>query len=987
MTNLKFTIPLTLFAVGASATINAEAENRPNIILILGDDYSCGEHGFYGNNIINTPNIDNLSEESVWFDNFYVGPTSSPTRAQLLSGRHEFRCGITHTMYPRAYMRLDEKLLPEYLVDEGYATAHFGKWHLGNDVFDDEYSARARGFQHSIVSDYREHFDPVMLCDGEYKAYKGFREDVLFDKAEEWMSDRLEGDEPFFCYIATNSAHSPYGCPDEYKENYTGKLKGHGDTYYGMIENLDKNVGEIVEFLKDRGEYDNTLLIYLPDNGHTYNGYNADMRGGKNSEYRGGSRVPCLMHCPTMFSGGVKVEELAGGIDLLPTLSDLLNINLKKKVDGVSLAPLLTGEKEVLKDRFMVSHTGRWADGEAENSKYTKYAVQNRRYRLVNNKELYDIEADPSEKNNIIDQHPTLVAKMRKFYDKWWAESLPEMVNDAKSLAEGGSRLSIEDVAFRELGKEQEVTYPLVLDMVHHNPGEATYESSYNNPAMMKSMGYNGKVYFLFESPMLAINWESVDANILPAGSEDRAWVDQKAEEIRAMQATCTQAGMLTMAQSDFILFPKRLVELYELADKMGDARDAEVERLIRAQITEMFDQFPLLDGLVTRIGETYLHDAPYHVGKINNKSNPEKTIIPLLEILRDEICVKRNKLLIFRTWVSFDRNLKDYMSVSNGVEPHENLIISVKHCEGDFHRANSFSKVIGEGRHKQIIEVQCAREYEGKGAYPNYIANGVIEGFEEHDAMAEESLNSIGEFALRHPDLYAGVWTWTRGGGWNGPYIKDEMWCDLNSWVVAQWAANPTQREEDLFNRYAAEKLYLQGEDISKFRRLSLLSADAVVRGKNTVQADISPWWSRDEGIGWPIFNKGADLNRVVKQKGESVEIWKEIVALAEEIKWADDQTKEHIVGSCYYGLHLYEIYQAVVGLCVAELQDDREAMARNIELYDSAWDRYNALSAKYSSLATLYTKEYRQQYQATHADSNVDRLRKKVLDFQISE
>ncbi len=959
------------------ATVGINAAEQPNVILILGDDYSCGEHGFYGNDIIQTPNLDTLAKESVWFDNFYVGPTSSPTRAQLLSGRHEFRCGITHTRYPRAYMRLDEKLLPEYLLEEGYSTAHFGKWHLGNDVFDDEYSARARGFEHSIVSDYREHFNPVMLYNGEHKSYKGFREDILFDEAPAWMSEQIESDKPFFCYIATNSAHMPYGCPEEYIDRYRGRLQGAGDTYYGLVNNIDDNVGEIIQYLKDRGEYENTLLIYLSDNGHTYSGYNANMRGGKNSEYRGGTRVPYLMHCPVMFEGGRKIGEMAGGVDMLPTLADLLDFNIEKEVDGVSLKPLLDGKKRELKDRFMVCHTGRWADGEATNSKYRKYAVQNRRYRLVNNEELYDIESDPSETKNIIDEHPKLVANMRSFYDKWWAESLPEMINDKLSLNQGGSRLSIEDVEFRELQREQEYKLPLVLDMVHHNPGEPTYESSYNNPAMMSSMGYNGKIYFLFESPMLAINWESVDKNILPEGCEDREWVDNKAMQIKTMQANCTQAGLLTLAQSDLVLFPKRLVELYNLEESMGDPRNEEIERLIRAQINEMFDQFPLLDGLVTRIGETYMHDAPYHMGNIDDKNSPEKTIIPLLKILRDEICVKRGKLLIFRSWESFDRNLIDYMKVSDGVEPHENLILSIKHCEGDFHRSNPFSKVIGEGQHKQIIEVQCAREYEGKGAYPNYIANGVIEGFEEYDTMPQEQLNSIGEFARKHPDMYAGVWTWTRGGGWHGPYIKDEMWCDLNAWVMAQWAIDPTQREEDVFNRYATDMLQLNGDDVAKFRRLCLLSADAVVRGKNTIEADISPWWSRDEGIGWPIFNKGADLERIVEQKAEAVDIWREIVGLAKSINWADNHTKQHVIGSCCYGLHLYKIYQAVVNLRVAELQDDKAAIAKWIESYDAAWIQYNTLATKYSNIATLYTQEYRQGYQKTHADSEVDRLR----------
>ncbi|GAL79474.1 hypothetical protein JCM19274_1982 [Algibacter lectus] len=352
-----------------------------------------------------------------------------------------------------------------------------------------------------------------------------------------------------------------------------------------------------------------------------------------------------------------------------------------------------------------------------------------------------------------------------------------------------------------------DVASPLILDMVHHNPGEAPYQSAYNDPAVIKEMGYNGKVYFLFESPALAINWESVDPDILPKGSEERQWVDAKAAQIKEMHARSKAQDMAIYAMSDLVLFPKRLIEKFGIENTFGDPNNALTEKFIRAQINEMFDQFPDLDGLVVRIGgETYLHDAPYHQGAIENKKSPEKTIIPLMKILKEEICEKRNKQLIFRTWIAFDKNIKDYLEVSDAIEPHDNLVISIKHCEGDFHRSNAFSKVIGQGRHRQIIEVQSAREYEGKGAYPNYIANGVIDGFEEHASMPKEQINSISEFVEKRPDLYAGIWTWSRGGGWEGPYIKSEMWCDLNAWVMAQWGQNTNKSEEFIFNRYATD-------------------------------------------------------------------------------------------------------------------------------------------------------------------------------------
>jgi hypothetical protein len=520
-------------------------------------------------------------------------------------------------------------------------------------------------------------------------------------------------------------------------------------------------------------------------------------------------------------------------------------------------------------------------------------------------------------------------------------------------------------------------TEPLILDMVHHNPGEAPYETKYNDPAVIKEMGYNGKVYFLFESPALAINWESVDKDILPKGTEDRKWVDAKATQIKKMHAACKAEDMAIYAMSDLVLFPKRLIEKYKIQDTFGNPNDELTEKLVRAQINEMFDQFPDLDGLVVRIGETYLHDAPYHKGAIDDKTNPQKTIIPLINILKEEICEKRDKQLIFRTWGAFDTNMDDYLAVSEGVEPHKNLIISIKHCEGDFHRANNFSKVIGQGRHKQIIEVQSAREYEGKGAYPNYIANGVIDGFEEHARMPEEQINSIQEFVNTKPELYAGIWTWTRGGGWNGPYVKDELWCDLNSWVMAQWGQNTDKSEEFIFDRYATERLHLKEDDVAKFRKLCLLSAEAVVRGRNSTYRDMNPWWTRDQGIAWPMVVKGdLEQERNLAQKDESIAKWEQIVKLAKSIDWQNEETKNHAIGSSEYGLKLYEIYRTLVYMKYAEDKGNTKDVQKWIKAYDKAWEQYDKLAEKYTTIATLYTQDYKRHI-ANNADIKVNNLR----------
>jgi hypothetical protein len=537
--------------------------------------------------------------------------------------------------------------------------------------------------------------------------------------------------------------------------------------------------------------------------------------------------------------------------------------------------------------------------------------------------------------------------------------------------------LALAFLTFLGVNAQDKNMAPLILDMVHHNPGEAPYETKYNDPAVIKEMGYNGKVYFLFESPALAINWESVDKDILPKGTEDRKWVDAKAAQIKKMHAACKAQDMAIYAMSDLVLFPKRLIEKYGIEDTFGNPNNELTEKLVRAQINEMFDQFPDLDGLVVRIGETYLHDAPYHKGAIDDKTNPEKTIIPLINILKEEICEKRDKQLIFRTWGAFDVNMDDYLAVSEGVEPHENLIISVKHCEGDFHRANNFSKIIGQGRHKQIIEVQSAREYEGKGAYPNYIANGVIDGFEEHARMPEERINSIQEFLDTKPELYAGVWTWSRGGGWDGPYIKDELWCDLNSWVMAQWGQNTDKSEEFIFNRYATERLHLEGDDVAKFRKLCLLSAEAVVRGRNSTYRDMNPWWTRDQGIAWPMVVEGVfEQKRNLNQKDESIAKWKQIVKLAKSIDWKDEETKNHAIGSSEYGLKLYKIYRTLVYMKYADDNGNSKDVKKWIKKYDKAWAGYNKLADKYSAIATLYTEDYKRHI-ANNAGVKVDSLR----------
>jgi hypothetical protein len=523
-------------------------------------------------------------------------------------------------------------------------------------------------------------------------------------------------------------------------------------------------------------------------------------------------------------------------------------------------------------------------------------------------------------------------------------------------------------------------TFPVVFDMVHHNPGEPLYQSQFNSPAFTKNMGFNGKVFFLFESAQLAVNWDefnTVDKVILPVGSADRAWVDAKRAEITAKYNAAKAEGLQVFAMSDLVLFPKRLVSLYGMSTTMGNVNNVDTALWLRRTMKLMFTQFPQLDGIMVRIGETYLNDAPYHQGRIDSKNDANATIIPLMNLLRDEVCVKLNKKIYFRTWGSFDTDLNTFLAVSNGVEPHPNLTWSVKHCEGDFHRGNSFSKVMGQGRHPFIVEVQCAREYEGKGAFPNYIANGVIDGFEEHAANPTQSLR----YLWQNSPLMRGVWTWSRGGGWEGPYIKNELWCELNAWVMAQWALDPAATEVSLFDRFATEKLGLPAAQLPVFREMAQLSAEAAWRAKRGTNNSLSAWWSRDQYYLYPTLPSNASSKaQMLADQDAAVAKFERIAEIAGTLTPADPADRECMISSSLYGLHLMRVWQAVKNM-VANEGVDPVKLKSWLERHDEAWTGYLALDTLYpNSVASFYVKNAQRSSGGENPTSAEPRIRAAV-------
>tara|TARA_A100001015_G_scaffold263817_1_gene311030 strand:- start:22 stop:1800 length:1779 start_codon:yes stop_codon:yes gene_type:complete len=406
----------------------------PNIVIVITDDQGYGDLGCTGNPVIKTPHTDKLANESVWLTDYHVAPTCSPTRAALMSGHWTNRTGVWHTIMGRSMLRAKEGTLGQFFKENGYETGMFGKWHLGDNY---PYRPEDRGFtevyrhggggvgQTPDVWD-NAYFDGGYFHNGKIVQAKGFCTDVFFEFGHKFIRKCVKQKKPFFAYISTNAPHGPFHCPQKYLDMYKDQSEKIA-SFFGMITNVDDNVGKTRALLKKLGVYENTIFIFTTDNG-TASGrqiFNAGMRGQKNSEYDGGHRVPFFMHWP---KGGMnklkKVNTLCHAVDIAPTLLDLCGGKTPKgyEFDGTSIRKVLQAKGKVdWSDRMLITDSQRVKDP----IKWRKSSVMSQGWRLVNQKELYDINADPGQEKNVAAQHPDRVAKMQAFYDDWWAELEP----------------------------------------------------------------------------------------------------------------------------------------------------------------------------------------------------------------------------------------------------------------------------------------------------------------------------------------------------------------------------------------------------------------------------------------------------------------------------------------------------------------------------------------------------------------------------------
>ncbi|MGO8745176.1 MAG: arylsulfatase [Thermoguttaceae bacterium] len=432
----------------------------PNIVILLTDDQGFGELGATGNPLIRTPHIDRLAAQGVSLTNFHVMPVCSPTRACLMTGRYNYRTGVTDTYLGRSLMHSDETTLAEMLARAGYRTGIFGKWHLG-----DNYPMRAmdKGFLESLVlnggglaqpgdppdpvDERGAYFNATLRHNGTWVKTNGYVSDVISDAAMQFIQKK--GDQPFFVYLPFNCPHAPHQVPDEYRRYYRGKdfsaaqfpKNGHPMAanrdaddlarVYAMIENIDDNVGRLLAKLDELKLAGNTIVVFFSDNGcQQHNGYNAGFQGWKGTPYEGGIHQFCFLRWPGQFQAGRRVDRIAAHIDLAPTLLDLCGLPVPQNVkfDGLSLAPLLRGGQVAWPDRVLFFQ---WHRGDAP-ERYRAFAARSQDWKLVQplgagetwthktRFQLYDMAHDPLEMHDLAAQEPGRVAKLKTAYDAWF---------------------------------------------------------------------------------------------------------------------------------------------------------------------------------------------------------------------------------------------------------------------------------------------------------------------------------------------------------------------------------------------------------------------------------------------------------------------------------------------------------------------------------------------------------------------------------------
>lgn len=438
---------------------------KPNLILVMTDDQGYADLGCTGNPWLKTPNINAFSQQAVCCNDFHVSPLCTPTRGALMTGRYPLRNGAWATAWGRSILKRDEITMADIFRHNGYRTGLFGKWHLGDTY---PYRPQDRGFEKVVAHKGRgvgqtpdfwgnNYFDDTYFHNSEPIAHQGYCTDIWFDEAMKFIENA--NDKPFFAFISTNAPHTPYFVDSKYAEQYRNNPAILEPEFYGMITNIDENFGRLESFLQRKNLLENTILIFMTDNGSSGGartdergfvtaGYNAGMRGMKASYYEGGHRVPFFLRCSALDLVNRDVDNLLSHIDLLPTLVELCELNLPKPIgfDGLSFAASLKGEEQDFEKRTILMQLNQ----NMNLPEKWQCAVLRDKWRLIGGKELYDVKTDPEQRHDIAAQKPAIVAQLRIVQLEFWekvsptlAEPCPHLLGDA---AETPIRLDAMDV-------------------------------------------------------------------------------------------------------------------------------------------------------------------------------------------------------------------------------------------------------------------------------------------------------------------------------------------------------------------------------------------------------------------------------------------------------------------------------------------------------------------------------------------------------------
>jgi hypothetical protein len=520
---------------------------------------------------------------------------------------------------------------------------------------------------------------------------------------------------------------------------------------------------------------------------------------------------------------------------------------------------------------------------------------------------------------------------------------------------------------------------PVIIDMVQNNPGDAVawQQSKYFDARVLKAAGYTGQTTTGEVSGTMAVDFSSTGLDFFPSGSKQRLWLDAYAKGVERFVEQAHDAEVKAYFFVDLLVFPTFVVDAYpNITGSDGKIEWNEASRqLLAVLVNETFKKFPGCDGWIVRTGETYTYDTPYHVG---NTPNPAKTVegwADFATTLREMVCVQQNKQLFFRSWDNWPSEAAYYLKLTDRVPTHPLLYFSVKHSAGDFVRPAVWNPTLGIGKHAQIVEVELQREYEGKGAHPNYVMDGIIDGFKEMD-------KKVGLKDVIHSPQIKGLWTWTRGGGWWGPYLHgNEQWIDLHFQVLSRWwAASGSKTEAQVFAEVTPILLLGCADDrcLSAFRNFSQSAADVVLHG---LWGEVSSCgdWMRDDRIGGVdrlgclkrLGNDDAKWAASLQEKTNAAAIAVRNVGLYTERigpQVTGYQLRQWMLVSAEYSAHLYTIVAAAWPLLqhayrlahsMPPIMKPAEVAAQ-IEVYDGAFGAYRAFGLGNVHAPSLYHDYY---------------------------